>query len=292
MKINGKSKICGLIGNPVAHTLSPLIHNAVAEKMGHNLFYAAFHVKDEDGLENAVNGAYALGIAGINVTVPYKTAVIPFLKAVDPKAALTGAVNTLVRCELGFMGHNTDNLGLLRAMESEGIKIKDSNVLLLGAGGAGRCAAFLCAEQEARRVFIINRSKDKAVNLAAEINQLFKKDCFSGIGPEDVGSLPKSDFIAIQSTSLGMCPNENETLIKNRAFFERIKAGIDMIYNPAETLFMKYIKEAGGKAVNGQKMLLYQGILAYELWSNETVPEEIIAAVDDLLTEAVNNLAQ
>ncbi len=167
--INGKTKVYGLIGNPVEHTLSPLIHNTLAEALGHNLAYVPFPVL-VDGLGAAVRGAFGLGIGGMNVTVPYKNTVIPFLERTDAAAARMGAVNTLVREQSGYAGYNTDIEGLHRALISEDIRIAEADVLLLGAGGAARAAAFLCADQGAASLVILNRSKENADRLAAEVN--------------------------------------------------------------------------------------------------------------------------
>ena len=278
MKINGTTKIYGLIGNPVAHSLSPLLHNFLAEKMGHNLVYAAYPVDDGE-VGKAIHGAYALGFSGLNVTIPFKSAVIPFLKDIDPVALSIGAVNTLVRSEDGFIGYNTDNIGLFRTFESEGIDIKGADVVILGAGGAARAAALLCREKKASRVFILNRSIEKAVKLANNMNELTNTNCLTGMGLSDFAKLPGNNLIAIQSTSVGMFPNQGECLIDDVAFYRRIKFAVDMIYNPDETTFMKMVTKNGGQAVNGLKMLLYQGVAAYELWNKATVPDEYIAEV-------------
>ena len=157
MEINGYTRLCGLIGNPVEHTLSPVIHNTVAEEMHDNLVYVPFHV-EQGNLQKAIAGAYSLNVLGLNVTVPYKQAVIPYLDCVEGLAEKIGAVNTLVRTENGFRGYNTDMMGLYRAMEEEGIAFEAEDMILLGAGGAARAAAFLCAEKGAKRVYLLNRS--------------------------------------------------------------------------------------------------------------------------------------
>ena len=135
--IGGTTKLCGLIGNPVGHTKSPAIHNLLAERTGFDLAYGAFPVP-EGSLESAVKGAFALGIFGMNVTVPYKQEVIPFLCDIDPLAKKIGSVNTLVRCENGYKGYNTDMPGLMRAFESDGVDIKGEDIVVLGAGGVAR----------------------------------------------------------------------------------------------------------------------------------------------------------
>ncbi|MCL2254130.1 MAG: shikimate dehydrogenase, partial [Lachnospiraceae bacterium] len=271
-------------GNPTKHTLSPRLHNTLAEMTGIKMIYAAFPVP-QGGVSKAIYGAHSLGISGLNVTAPYKTEVIPYLKAITPTAERLGVVNTLVREEEGFIGHNTDNIGLFRAIKSEGYEIKSSNIIILGAGAAARAAAFLCAEEEAKSIFIINRTKEKALAIASEVNQKMKKECLNGMGINDLTALPNERFIAIQSTSLGMHPNEGQVLIDDNSFYGYIEAGFDMIYNPPETPFMKKISEAGACAVNGLKMLMYQGIAAFELWHQISVSDELIPAVYHKLKE-------
>ena len=142
MNINGKTRTCGLIGNPVEHTMSPVIHNTLAEELDINMVYVPFLV--EKDLQEAVAGAYALNIQGMNVTVPYKSDVLGSLQECDELAKNIGAVNTLVRTKEGYKGYNTDMTGLFRAMNSYGITIKGQKVIILGAGGAARAVAFLC----------------------------------------------------------------------------------------------------------------------------------------------------
>ena len=163
--IDGKTRICGLFGNPVEHTLSPVIHNTLAKRCGINMVYVPFLV-DGDQVKQAVEGARALQLLGVNVTVPHKSAVIPYLAEIDREASLIGAVNTLVPAENGFKGYNTDLPGLYRALVSEGISLSGEEVILLGAGGAARAAAFLCALRGAERVYLLNRSLEKAQAVA------------------------------------------------------------------------------------------------------------------------------
>lgn len=139
--INGHTRTCGLIGNPVEHTMSPVIHNTLAGMLSHNLIYVPLLV-EEGNLKDAIKGAFALNLLGLNITVPYKSQVIPYLARIDDLAEKIGAVNTLVRISEGFAGYNTDMPGLYRAMSSEGIEIQGQDVILLGAGGAARAVAF------------------------------------------------------------------------------------------------------------------------------------------------------
>ena len=284
MKIDGKTRICGLIGNPVEHTLSPIIHNTLAEMFGHNLVYVPFPV-ETGRLGAAVEGAAALQLLGLNVTVPYKSEVIPFLREVDPLAAAIGAVNTLVSINGGYKGYNTDMEGLYRAMETEGIRIDGEEILLLGAGGVSRAVAYLCAVKGAERVYLLNRTLDKAERVAKEVNDAAGRQVIVPMALSAYNSLPDKRFLAIQGTSVGMYPNVSDVLIREDDFYNRIHTGFDLIYTPWETTFMKGVKEHGGYACNGLKMLLYQGIIAYELWNGVEVSEVDAGAVYEKLKE-------
>ena len=286
MIIDGHTRLCGLIGNPVEHTLSPVIHNTLAQKLSHNLVYVPFLV-EKDNLRDAIKGAYGLHVLGMNVTVPYKSDVIPCLKEIDELAEKIGAVNTLVSVENGYKGYNTDILGLYRAMQREGISLEGESVVLLGAGGAARAAAFLCAEKGAKQVFVLNRSIDRAEALADEVNRAFDRKCICPMAMADYGKLPEGKMLAIQGTSVGLHPNVDDVVVEDKEFYKRIHTGFDLIYKPEETKFMKLVKEAGGQAYNGLKMLLYQGIIAYELWNQVEVPEETAEEIYELLRESV-----
>lgn len=282
--IDGHTRTCGLIGNPVEHTMSPAIHNTLAERLGHNLVYVPFHV-EEGRISDAVKGAYGLNILGMNVTVPYKSDVIPALSEIDDLAKQIGAVNTLVRTQEGYKGYNTDMPGLYRAMSSEGISLEGEEVILLGAGGAARAVAFLCASKNVSKVYLLNRSLDKAKAVADEVNEACKRACIVPMALADYESLPKKQFLAIQATSVGLYPHVEQAVIEEPEFYKRIHTGYDLIYKPAETRFMKLVRENGGKAFHGLKMLLYQGVIAYELWNRVSVSEEDALAVYDVLKE-------
>ncbi|SCP98077.1 shikimate dehydrogenase [Anaerobium acetethylicum] len=283
-QINGMTRTCGLIGNPVEHTLSPVIHNSLASRTGINLVYVPFHV-EEGGLENAVKGAYDLNILGMNVTVPYKTKVMEYLAEIDDDARRIGAVNTLVRVPGGYKGYNTDLSGLYRGMVSDGIRIEGETVIILGAGGAGKAVASLCAAKGAKKIYILNRSLDKAEELACSINREFGRDIVIALGISEYGRIEEDSCLAIQTTSVGLHPDVDVSPVDDRDFFEKIHTGIDIIYKPAETKFMKLVKVHGGNAYNGLKMLLYQGIIAYELWNRVEVDENTAGWIYSLLKE-------
>ena len=279
MKIDGKTRTCGLFGNPVEHTLSPVIHNTLARSMGHNLVYVPFRVEDQQ-VEQAVSAIRALHLAGVNVTVPHKSAVIPYLDEMDELAAKIGAVNTIVPTGEGRLkGYHTDMPGLYRALRSEGIDVEGESVLILGAGGAARAVAMLCATHKAKEIYMLNRSPEKARAVADEVNGLFGKEVLIPMALSDFSSLPGKEYVAVQATSVGLYPNCDDVVLEAEEFYDLIKTGVDLIYNPETTRFMKLLKARGKRTMNGLKMLLYQGIIAYELWNACEVPGELAQEV-------------
>lgn len=275
MNINGYTRTCGLIGNPVEHTMSPAIHNTLAGAMGENLVYVPFHVP-EGAVKQAVEGALALNLLGCNVTVPYKSAVLPYLKETDPLAEKIGAVNTLVRTEGGFKGYNTDMPGLYRAMCNDGVALEGEKALILGAGGVARAVAMLLAQKKAAQVFILNRTVDKAGKVAEEVNGYAGRHFAEAMALSDYSRLPEGErYLCIQATNVGMYPRTDETVIEDGAFYQKIHTGYDLIFNPPKTRFMELTEQAGGRAFNGLKMLLWQGVIAYELWTGREVENEL-----------------
>ena len=271
--INGTTRVCGLIGNPVGHSISPVIHNSLAQLMDMNMVYTTFKVEKGD-VVTAVNGAYALNILGLNVTVPHKQAVMESLVDIDPLAKAIGAVNTLVRTDKGYKGYNTDILGLERELIDEGVVLLGSRCVILGAGGAARAIAFLCAKSGAKEIYVLNRTKEKAYDIAKAVNDYFGKECIKPMLISEYDKLESDDYVVIQTTSVGLYPNVDDVVIDDEAFYKKVKVGVDIIYNPSETRFMKMCKNAGKPACNGLKMLLYQGVAAYELWNDVSVTKE------------------
>lgn len=261
MDIKGTTRVCGLIGNPVGHSVSPAIHNNLAQLTGKDMVYTTFKVEKGD-VASAVRGAYSLNILGLNVTVPHKSEVIDSLVDIDPLAKAIGAVNTLVRVDGGFKGYNTDILGLARELEDEGIELADSKVIILGAGGAARAITFLCSSKNAQCVYLLNRTVDKAEAIAQAVNAHFNNDKVIPMNIADYADIPGEDYVVIQTTSVGLHPNDEAVVIDDEAFYKKAAVGVDIIYNPAKTKFMKLIKAQGKNAYNGLKMLLYQGVSA------------------------------
>lgn len=286
IEINGLTRTCGLIGNPVEHTLSPMIHNYLAQQMDVNMVYVPFLV-EQGRLEDAIRGAYGLHILGCNVTVPYKNDVIPYLAQIDELAAKMGSVNTLVRVDGGYKGYNTDMTGLYRAMSSDGVSIQGEQVIVLGAGGVGRAVAFMCAAKGAAHVWLLNRTVEKAAEVAEEVNLAEGRSCVETLAMSDYDKLPDEKYLVIQSTSVGLYPHVEDAVITDPAFYHKVKAGYDLIYRPWETRFMQLVKEQGAPAYNGLKMLLYQGIEAFELWNQCKIEDESAYKLYEMLRTTV-----
>lgn len=287
MEINGYTRTCGVMGNPVEHTMSPAIHNTLAKNLGENLVYVPFHVPAGQAGE-AVRGAYALNLLGVNVTVPYKRDVIPYLKEIDPLAESIGAVNTLVRTEGGFKGYNTDMPGLYRAMCQDNVKLEGMQVVILGAGGVARAVAILTAQKGAAQIVILNRTLENATRIANEVNALAGHGLAEARRLEEYASLPGDNYLAIQATNVGMFPKTEQAVIEDMAFYQKIKIGYDLVFNPAQTKFMTLVQESGGRAYGGLKMLLYQGIIAYELWTGSQVDQELAQKAYQAMKEAMH----
>ena len=281
--VDGTTRVLGLIGNPVEHTLSPDIHNMLASLCGVNTVYVPFRVERGD-VRAAVGGAYALNVLGLNVTVPHKQAVIPFLSGIEPLAEAAGAVNTLVRTPEGYRGYNTDMSGLYRAMREDGVRLQGEQVILLGAGGAGRAIAHLCAAKGAEHIWLLTRNREKAEAIARGIREKAGRDCITALELSGWKTLPDRGYLAVQATSVGLFPDSGHAVIEDRDFYRMIHTGYDLIYRPARTRFLEYCLEAGGRAYNGLKMLVYQGVEAFELWNALSVTPDVAGQIYDRLS--------
>ena len=281
--VRGTSRVCGILANPVEHSMSPMLQNLYARCTGTDFIYVPFKVKEEE-LQAAVSGAFALNISGMNVTVPHKQAVMRYLDGIDETAREIGAVNTLVRTERGYRGYNTDVPGLKRAVEEAGFTVKGRDCLLIGAGGAARAAAYMLARGGAESITVLNRSLEKAEELAEYGNRIAGRMLMRALPLSQWNALSGKRYLAIQCTSVGMHPAEDAAPIEDKEFYQLIEEALDVIYTPAETKFMRMVREAGGRAVNGLKMLVYQGAVSYELWNpGVQVDRETLALAETLI---------
>lgn len=261
MQLDGATKIYGIMGKPVSHSLSPAMHNAAFQTQGLNKVYVAFEVTD---VARALDGFRALGVGGVSVTIPHKQAVIPHLDAIDPVAQKIGAVNTLLIEDTHIRGYNTDWIGANQALETI-VDLPASTVLVLGAGGSARAIGFGLQEKGAT-VILANRTLAKGQALARDLNC----ECYPLADVKDL----KVDAL-VNTTSVGMTPNVDATPVP-KAVLENVPAAMDIVYSPLETRLLREAKQVGCKTVNGTYMLLFQGVAQFELWTGRKAPVDVM----------------
>jgi shikimate dehydrogenase len=274
--ISGKTRICGVIGDPVEHTMSPVMQNAAFGKLGLDYLYVPFRVRKED-LAQAVDGVRALNIVGLNVTIPHKVSIIPMLDGLDPLAEKIGAVNTIVNDNGNLRGYNTDADGFLRALLEHEVEPMGKNVVVLGAGGASRAISYTLAERNAH-LTILNRQLelDWAEALAQRIYHDFGKEprvlelSFEGLA----SALVRADML-INATAVGMSPNSGETPVPAQLLRPDLVV-FDAVYTPIKTRLLKEAEAAGARTIRGIDMFVWQGALAFEKWTGQPAPLDLM----------------
>lgn len=275
--ITGKTKTLGILGCPVGHSLSPLMHNAAFDALHLDYIYVPLPVERET-LGQAVAGLKAMGFVGANVTIPHKVAIMPYLDEIHPSAQLAGAVNTIVIQKGKCTGYNTDGRGFIQSLLGENITITGKRAVLLGAGGAARAVAAGLMEYGIENITVGTRSTAKAQDFV----QLFPEGSkIEGCNWEDEAfrqALSQCDIL-INCTPIGMSANKEEQLPVNWNLLKPAAAVCDLIYNPPLTNLLIQAKERGHVILNGAGMLIEQGALAFELWTGEEAPRSIMSDV-------------
>ncbi len=270
MTINGTTKLYGILGNPVSHSLSPLMHNAAFAALGVDAAYLPFPAPD---IETAITGVRALGVQGASVTIPHKEKVMPLLDGIDPVARKIGAVNTVLRKGDALAGFNTDWQGATRALE-EKISLKGRKVVILGAGGSARAIGFGMQEREAEFV-LASRTESRGRALADVLScpwiSLNESDGLSG-------------DILINATSVGMQPAVENSPVP-AIILPQFKVVMDIVYAPLKTRLLHEAEDAGCKIINGLEMLLYQGVAQFEMWTGKSAPVDVMR---NALLHAIN----
>jgi len=265
-------KIYGIIGDPIEHSLSPVMHNAAFEKRGLDAIYLAFRVSPEE-VGNAIKGAKNLGIAGLNVTIPLKEKALSFVNA-EVVAKKIGAINTIDFSSGTPVGYNTDGIGSLRVLKETVGELKAKKVLILGAGGAAKAISFYL-DAEGAKVTIANRTKERAARLASNL----RNADYIGLDTDTLTKRIKESDILINATSVGMHPHEDATLV-NADMMHPDLVVFDIVYNPVDTKLLREAKKAGVKRiVDGVKMLVYQGAASFRIWTKEEPPVEVMEKV-------------
>jgi len=273
MEISGKTRVCAVIGDPIEHSLSPTMHNAAFEHLKLDFVFLAFRVTS-DHLENAVRGVRALGIRGLNVTMPHKGAVTEFLDEADAAVRFLRAANTILNQGGKLRGFNTDGVGALKALKSNGVELAEQKVLLLGAGGAAKAIAF-CLAREVDELCILNRDAAKARELAEVLEPCGKKIVGDELTLEQVAQGLQDADVLINATSVGMIPNDSESLVRPE-WLKPSLCVMDAVYNPLETQLIRDARAAGAKVVTGAEMLLHQGAASFEIWMSCPAPVDVM----------------
>lgn len=278
MDINTRTQLCGLLGNPVDHSLSPAIHNAAFQALGLNYVYLAFRVED---LEGAVRGIRALGnLRGFSVTIPHKVAVLPLLDEVEPTARHIGSVNTIVVDGGRLTGHNTDASGALRALRNAGVPLKGRQVLILGTGGAARAIAFgLAAEREAAGLILLGIDEKERGKLAGDLrDRTTVKVEDAPLTEPTLRSALRQTEILVHCTPLGMHPKVQESCVPSALLAPGLTV-MDIVYNPRETRLLREARAAGCRTIPGLEMFLHQAVAQFELWTGQAAPVDRMRAV-------------
>lgn len=271
--ISGKTRIFGIFGYPVEHTFSPGMHNAAFNKIGMDACYVPFAVSPES-LGDAVKAIVPLGLRGLNVTVPHKEKVLAYLDELSEEARLIGAVNTIEVREGRLIGHNTDGRGFLRSLrEDAGFNPKGRSVLFIGSGGAARAVGFSLALAGVKRVAFHDVDARKASSLALDIHQKTGADA-KAIEEDQLATAAEEADCLINATPLGLKKTDPLPVVKT--FVMRKHLVCDLVYNPPETAFLKVAKAHGAKRFSGLGMLLYQGVIAFEIWTGKKAPVPVM----------------
>jgi shikimate dehydrogenase len=273
MEISGKTRVFAVIGDPIEHTLSPTIHNAAFEHLKLDFVFLAFRVHP-DHLENAIRGARALGIRGLNVTMPHKNAVTEFLDDADAAVKFLRAANTILNQAGKLRGFNTDGGGALKALRNNDVDLAGKKVLLLGAGGAAKAIAFSLAKEVAE-LCILNRDGVKARELASALEPFGKQIVGKELSSTGIQEELQETDVLVNATSVGMTPNASESLVK-REWLKPDLCVMDIVYNPIETNLVRDARATGAKVVSGVEMLLYQGAASFEIWTGCPAPVEVM----------------
>ena len=287
-RIKGSSKVLGVMGCPIEHSFSPTIHNTIAVNSGENFVYVPFRV-ERGNVGEAVSGAAALGIVGLNVTVPHKVEVMKYLCDVDKAAQAIGAVNTLKLTEKGYVGYNTDVIGVGYSLERSGVDIKGKKVLLLGAGGAANACAAMACEKGAAELIIANRTKEKAQALAERMKEHYA--CKISAADMDEAREMENIFLVMNATTVGFGDKVGSSPLQDKQNLLKTGAKVvfDAIYTPWETKLLQDASALGLKAINGFDMLIYQAVAAEEIWFDKSIGKDEAEALKNELAEHYRN---
>lgn len=292
MRISGTTRLIGIFGDPVTHSLSPVMHNAAFEALGIDMAYVPFHVLDND-LKKAVAGIRAMNLVGVSVTVPHKERIVKHLDHIDDMVRIIGSVNTIVNKDGALKGYNTDAFGYLRSLKEEyGFDPLRKRIIILGAGGSSRSILYEFLALGAASITLVNRTLGRAETLASEYGGLFPAaemnvytmDEFSSCADEACAKVLGEADLVVNTTSVGLMNVGALNLPLERLSASAIVS--DIVYRPLETGLLKKAKGLGLRAHSGLGMLVHQGAVAFELWTRQEAPVDVmrLAALEALKT--------
>jgi len=272
-----ETSLVGLMGWPVGHSLSPAMHNAAFAELDIDWIYLPLPVQPGD-VDSAIKGLVALNFVGSNVTVPHKQAVMRYMDELSEAARITGAVNTILIQDGRLLGYNTDPIGFLNSLQEAGCHPQGMRVAVLGAGGSARAVVYALAQVGADSVVVVNRTVERAAVLVDDMDGLFPNNALSyePLTQETLVTLGNNVDLVVNSTSVGMyphvaaCPWPEEVPMPGNAVY------YDLIYNPLETVFLARARAMGATGVDGLGMLVHQGALAFETWTGQPAPLEVM----------------
>jgi len=272
--IDAETRLCGVIGDPVEHSLSPHMHNAAFQAKGLNYVYLAFRIRDVQG---CLAGMRAMpSFRGLSVTIPHKRAVMPHLDEIEPMASHVGSVNTITNENGRLVGSTTDGPGALQAFRDAGVSLDGKRVLFLGTGGAVRAVAFAVAEMTAADgLTILGRTRANVSELVGDISDKTPMTASGGSLESDLEAAMGSHDVVIQGTPVGMYPEAGISLVPP-TLFRSEQAVFDMVYRPAQTQFLRDAHSAGCTTIQGIEMLIGQAVLQFERWTGETCPVDVM----------------
>ncbi len=288
MEIPPDTRLVALVGDPVAHSLSPRMHAAAFQARGLPWAYIALRVAP-GALRDAVAGLVALGFEGANVTIPHKVAVCDLADDLDLSVRRCGAANTLVFREGRVVAHNTDVEGFARALAEAGVEVRGTAATVLGAGGAARAGCAALGEQGVRRVAVLARDPRKAEALCARMRGLFPGTAFEGYPLEETWlrtALRNCDLL-VNATPVGMHPSSDQSPLSEGDWLRPEVVVFDMVYNPPHTRLLQQAREAGCRTVGGLSMLVHQGAVSFELWTGVQAPLDAMKRAVGLLPAGV-----
>ena len=271
MQITGKTKIVGVIGDPIEHSRSPQMHNAAFAELGLNYVYVPFHIQP-DALSAAIEGFKAINVVGLNVTIPHKQAVIPFLDEISREVELTGAVNTLTFGDGRIKGDNTDGLGFLEGMRETGFELSQGeSALVIGAGGSARAVIVALGSIGLETIFVANRTVLKAVKLAEDLSHAIGASVH-GIGLDDSQLEDVVNNVALVVNTASVSMDISMPPLIDTEWLRPQTAVYDIVYTPPQTRLLSAAAERGCHTIQGLSMLVYQGAIAFEKWTKVTPP--------------------